>query len=411
MRVEDMFASFDGDDFEAVMTAAVRSSELPAAAAAAAAKPAPGSNGVNSSLDSSDEPEDLYLAVSRRRAAAMAAEAANKQSPKPKRRKAPLGSQASDAWMFHMPVNSQAAAQVQSLSLEQQYEAGQRALLPPLDFAAAAEAARQQDAGLSTAGAVVAAANAAAQQQEVVVVVVQRPDAGDRPVTPAPHTAHAQPAGDPHQLLFSKLNSSASASSRIAAAGLLSEAAAVAQARPAASAPEGMLGIAGVGAVTVATQQRQFGEMRNISSRVLSAAPVLLAPLVAATAEMAGAASAGVPVGGANTAEAAADEVAARARLHALPSSDDEEYEQELFAARVMGGSGSIKAGDISRAAAVSEAGPVTGEVYSGGFANGGFDYVKVRQPAGRAALRRALSKLKCSMVLCDRPDGTSSSE
>jgi hypothetical protein len=171
-----------------------------------------------------------------------------------------------------------------------------------------------------------------------------------------------------------------------------------------------MLGIAGVGAVTVATQQRQHGEMRNSSSRVLSAAPVLLAPLVAATAEMAGAASAGVPVGVVNAGEAAAEEAEARARLPALPSSDDEEYEQELlgFAARVMGGSSSSKAGDSSRAASASKAGLVTGDVYNEGFTNGGFDYVKARQPAGRAALRRALSKLKCSsMVLGDRPGGS----
>jgi hypothetical protein len=305
--------------------------------------------------------------------------------------------------MFHMPVNPQASTQLQSLSLEQQYEAAQRALLPPLEPAAAADAARQQAADLGAARAVVSAAIVAAQQQEVVVVVVQRPDAGDRSVTPAPHAAHAQPAGERHQLLFAKLNSSGSTSSRITAAGLLSEAAAVAQARPAASAPEGMLGIAGVGAVTVATQQRQHGEMRNTSSRVLSAAPVLLAPLVAATAEMAGAASAEVPVGGVNAGEAAAEEAEARARLPALPSSDDEEYKQELlgFAARVMGGSSSSM-GDSSRAASARKAGLLTGDVYNGGSVSGGFDYVKARQPAGRAALRRALSKLKCSMVLGD---------
>jgi hypothetical protein len=395
MRVEDMFASFDGDDFEAVMTAAVRSSEPPAAAAAAA-KPAPVCSGNNSSLDSSDEPEDLYLAVSRRRAAAMAAEAATKQSPKPRRRKAPLGSQASDAWMFQVPVNSQAAVQMQSLSLEQQYEAAQRALLPPLELAAAAEAARQQAAGVGAAGAVVAAASVAPQQQqqqqqEVVVVVVQRPDAGDRPVTPAPHAAHAQPAGEPHQLLSAK-NSSGSSSNRVSAAGLLSEAAAVAQARPAAAAPEGMLGIAGVGAAKVATQQRQPGGVRNISSRVLSAAPALLAPLVAATAEMAGAAPTGVPAGGMNAAEAAAEEAQARARLPALPSSDGEEYERVMLGATVVDGSSSSQTGESGRAASASEAGPVTGDVYNGGFEVGGFDYVMVRQPAGRAALRRALS-------------------
>jgi hypothetical protein len=428
MRVEDMFASFDGDDFEAVMTAAARSSE-PAAAPAAVAKSLPNSS--NSSLDSSDEPEDLYLAVSRRRAAAMAAEAANKQVPKPKRRKAPLGSQAGDAWMFPAPSNNPPAEPMQglSLSVEQQYEAAQRALLPPLknaaveDFAASAPAgglARQQPAGTGTTRAVVAAAAVAAtqqdakqqqllQQQEVEVVMVQRPDAGDRPVSPAPHAAHAQPAGESQQLLVVK------PTSRGGIAGLQAEAAAVGQARPAASAPEGMLGIAGVGAATVATQQRQPGEVWSYSSRVLSAAPVLLAPLAAATAEMAGALSAGGHVGSASLAEAAAEEAEARSRLPALPSSDDEEYEQERTAANVAcDASNSSSSSSMTGGSCWAEASTVAGPMYDGVDVSNDAVTVRGAGPArravGTAALRRALCKLKCSVVASsDRPGSSSS--
>jgi hypothetical protein len=410
MRVEDMFASFDGDDFEAVTTAATRSSEpaAPAAptAAAAAAKSVHSSSS-NSSLDSGDEPGDLYLAVSTRRAAAMAAEAANKQSPKPRRRKAPLGSTASDAWMFPTPAKNVPAVQVQGLSVEQQYEAAQRALLPPLEDAAAAASGI---VGVGSKQAVVAAAAVAAehrdasqqqqqQQQEVVVVVVQRPDTGDRPVTPAPHAAHAQPAGDPQQqLLMAKLSSG----SRASLAGMQSDAVAAAvQACPAATAPEGMLGIAGVGAATVATQQLRLGEARNFnSSRVLSAAPVLLAPLAAATAEMVGALSAGGKMVGATEAAAAA-EAEARVWLPALPSSDDEEYKQELavMASAVAVGSAGISKTRMYNGDEVEDAVPGYG---AAAVAN--------RRPRGAAALRRALCKLRFSVVVSNTTGSNGSS-
>uniref|UniRef100_A0A383W174 Uncharacterized protein n=1 Tax=Tetradesmus obliquus TaxID=3088 RepID=A0A383W174_TETOB len=403
-RVEDMFASFDGDDFEAVMTAAARSSEP---AAAPAAKPAH-----NSSLDSSDEPEDLYLAVSRRRAAAMAAEAAaNKQVPTPRRRKAPLGSQASDAWMFQAPANHPPAVLLQGLSLEQQYAAAQRALLPPLEHAAAAtsgDASQQPATSVVAAAAAAAARQDAKQQQEVVVVVVQRPDAGDRPVSPAPHAAHAQPAGEPQLLPVPKLKLNISRG--MSAAGLQSGAAAAGQARPAASVSEGMLGMAGVGAATVATQQRQPGEVWSYSSRVQSAAPVLLVPLAAATAAMAGAWGGAGQLGGVGgAAEAAAGGAEARTRLPALPSSDDEECEREMLAAKIVSGTSSSSKAGCGSWEPASGAGPVNDVVveYNAMPLDGA---VPARRANGTAALRRALCKLKGGVVASNRFGSRSSS-
>ncbi|KAF6256314.1 hypothetical protein COO60DRAFT_118818 [Scenedesmus sp. NREL 46B-D3] len=420
VRVEDMFASFDGDNFEAVMTAAVSSSE-PHAAARAAAKPVPVSSGGNSNLGSSGEPEDLYVAVSRRRAAAMAAEAANKQGPKPMRRQAPLGSRASDVWMFQVPVNTHAAGQMNYLSLEQQYEAAQRALLPALELASAAEAAvagataRQKSASVGSMGRLMAAAAIAAalqaakeqqvQQHEVATVVGLRPHVHVRHAHPAPHAAHAQPAGQPHQLLPNRLNSNCSNNSSAAALLQLNTTAA-GQARPAASAPEARLGTVSYGAVTAATQQRQPGQVRSYSSRVLSAAPVLLAPLVAATAEMVGAAHAAGQVHGATAQEAAADTVEAGARLPALAFKDGKAYKHELCAVWDEGGSSSSKAGHSCRAASASEAGDLI--MCNSGDTVGGLNCLRVRQPAvGRAALQRALLKLTCSLALANS-SGTS---
>lgn len=104
-RVEDMFASFDGDDFEAVLRA-VRS-ELPAQPDKADA-PA----GQQQQQHSAKTPpaQSLYQSVCALREAAMAAEAARKlQAPALKKRRAPLGGpNPADAWMLQVPTTMQA---------------------------------------------------------------------------------------------------------------------------------------------------------------------------------------------------------------------------------------------------------------------------------------------------------------
>lgn len=283
-----MFASFDGDDFEAVMTAAqggqphaamseqnsqgamaAAGASMGAAAAGRAAHAAVQGNGslqYSSSLDSSDEPEDLFLAVSRHRAAAMAVEAQSKKTPKPKKRKAPLGSQPSDAWMFQRPDDQSRLSRVT-------YEAAQRARLPPLGA--------QPDNG--------------AQVTEVVVVVVQRPEVSEGAASPVPPAA-LQPASlaMAHHLFSSKSSSTGTMKNAVSAA----------------AAPESLLGLTRVGAATVATQQVQPEDLRRCSSRVL-AAP--LAPLAAATAMMGG---------GLAGRAGPAEQAEARVKRQALPSSD-----------------------------------------------------------------------------------------
>lgn len=99
-RVEDMFASFDGDDFEAVMRAT--RGEVPNDGAQPTDSPpqqtqaaAPGS---------SSTPTSLYQAVCALRAAAQAAEVAKKRCPALKKRRTPLGdSSSNDAWMLQVP--------------------------------------------------------------------------------------------------------------------------------------------------------------------------------------------------------------------------------------------------------------------------------------------------------------------
>lgn len=99
-RVEDMFASFDGDDFEAVLRA-VRS-ELPAQPDKADA-----AAGQQQQQHSAKAPaQSLYQSVCALREAAMAAEAARKlQAPALKKRRAPLGGpNPADAWMLQVPT-------------------------------------------------------------------------------------------------------------------------------------------------------------------------------------------------------------------------------------------------------------------------------------------------------------------
>lgn len=101
-RVEDMFASFDGDDFEAVLRAA--RDEVPSEpevdtphqhAQQAAKHP----------TAAGDSSSGLYQSVCALRAAAMAAEAAKRQQcPAQKKRRAPLGDKGSgDSWMLQVP--------------------------------------------------------------------------------------------------------------------------------------------------------------------------------------------------------------------------------------------------------------------------------------------------------------------
>ncbi|WIA35550.1 hypothetical protein OEZ86_003975 [Tetradesmus obliquus] len=175
------------------------------------------------------------------------------------------------------------------------------------------------------------------------------------------------------------------------------------QARPAASVSEGMLGMAGVGAATVATQQRQPGEVWSYSSRVQSAAPVLLVPLAAATAAMAGAWGGAGQLGGVGgAAEAAAGGVEARTRLPALPSSDDEECERGMLAAKIVSGSSSSSKAGCGSWEPASGAGPVNDVVveYNAMPLDGA---VFARRANGTAALRRALCKLKGGVVASNR--------
>lgn len=96
-RVEDMFASFDGDDFEAVMRAARSEIASDPASSGTAQQQLQAVSG-NSSSNS------LYVSVCALRAAAMAADATKKQAPALKKRRAPLDDNKSqDAWMLHVP--------------------------------------------------------------------------------------------------------------------------------------------------------------------------------------------------------------------------------------------------------------------------------------------------------------------
>lgn len=100
-RVEDMFASFDGDDFEAVLRAA--RNELPS-------EPAPSDTSAQQPTlppHSASTSSSLYQSVCALRAAAMAAEAAKKQQgPAVKKRRAPLGGpNPADAWMLQVPYS------------------------------------------------------------------------------------------------------------------------------------------------------------------------------------------------------------------------------------------------------------------------------------------------------------------
>lgn len=103
-RVEDMFASFDGDNFEAVLRAA--RDEIPSEpemetppqhAKQAATHPTAAGDSSSSS--------GLYQSVCALRAAAMAAEAAKRQQcPAQKKRRAPLADKGSgDSWMLQVP--------------------------------------------------------------------------------------------------------------------------------------------------------------------------------------------------------------------------------------------------------------------------------------------------------------------
>jgi hypothetical protein len=108
-----MFASFDGDDFEAVLRA-VRS-ELPpqpnskadAAAAAAAGQQQQQQQQAHHGAAAKAQPaQSLYESVCALREAVMAAEAARKlQAPAVKKRRAPLGQpNPADAWMLQVPT-------------------------------------------------------------------------------------------------------------------------------------------------------------------------------------------------------------------------------------------------------------------------------------------------------------------
>jgi hypothetical protein len=93
-----MFASFDGDDFEAVMRAARSEIAKDPPGADASAQQQPHATGGDSSSNS------LYQSVCALRAAAMAAEAAKKRSPALKKRRTPLDDkQSGDAWMLQVP--------------------------------------------------------------------------------------------------------------------------------------------------------------------------------------------------------------------------------------------------------------------------------------------------------------------
>lgn len=373
--------SFDGDDFEAVMRAA-KGGEASADEAAIAAVIL--ANGSSTSSSDGSGLDDLYVSVSRRRATAMAAEQQKRKNPQPRRRKAPLGSQPAEAWMFEVPVLVQGQPQLTA----EQYAAAQRAMLPPLHLTNGSSAP------------VEAAAPPTVQQhdlsRDVLVVLLGRPGGNGAAAAPAPHAVQQQgvqhpatthpPVTKPGFSSCSSQRATLSAAAEGLDTSLGSSINRNGSSRiavlPTAVAPESLLNGSSAAAVYKTTSStHQQG--KHIVAWALSATPAPLLPLTVASAALSITAADAPQQPHAN-----GNNLHTALQLSALPSSCEDEVSQDSGQSSV----GPAAAGITSQGSVAPEGciQHVTGTIVA--MCGRG---AAERQHLSRSALRRALPILK----------------